>query len=93
MVQTTSQIAWIAGFSSTGSERRDRDLVTLSGRNNSDSAFLERVIVAGSVPQVVPMAQNNGVTKVRGFILQATYRVVPRPNGQRVPVVDRYGQL
>jgi DNA polymerase-2 len=93
MVQTTSQIAWIAGFSSTGSERRDRDLVTLSGRNNSDSAFLERVIVAGSVPQVVPMAQNNGVTKVRGFILQATYRVVPRPNGQRVPVVYLYGQL
>jgi DNA polymerase-2 len=29
----------------------------------------------------------------RGFILQASYRVVARPNGQRVPVVHLYGRL
>lgn len=39
------------------------------------------------------MAQNSRVTKVRGFILQASYRVVSRPNGQRVPVVHLYGRL
>ncbi len=29
----------------------------------------------------------------RGFILQATYRVVSRPDGLRVPVVYIYGRL
>jgi DNA polymerase-2 len=38
------------------------------------------------------MAQNSWVTKVRGFVLQASYRVVSRPNGQRVPVVHIYGR-
>jgi len=31
--------------------------------------------------------------RVRGFILQASYRVVARENGQRVPVVHIYGRL
>ena len=31
--------------------------------------------------------------KFRGFILQASYRVVDRPNGQRVPVIHLYGRL
>ncbi len=39
------------------------------------------------------MGQNSWVTKVRGFVLQASYRVVSRPNGQRVPVVHIYGRL
>jgi DNA polymerase-2 len=39
------------------------------------------------------MAQNSWVTKVRGFVLQASYRVVSRPNGRRVPVVHIYGRL
>jgi DNA polymerase-2 len=39
------------------------------------------------------MAQNSRVTKVRGFILQASYRIVSRPGGQRVPVVHIYGRL
>jgi DNA polymerase-2 len=33
------------------------------------------------------------VTKVRGFILQASYRVVSRSNGQRIPVIHIYGRL
>jgi DNA polymerase II len=33
------------------------------------------------------------VPKFRGFILQASYRVVDRPNGQRVPVIHIYGRL
>ncbi|BAU49353.1 DNA polymerase II [Sulfurifustis variabilis] len=31
--------------------------------------------------------------KVRGFILQASYRVVTEPDGRRVPVVHLYGRL
>ncbi len=38
-------------------------------------------------------AQNGGVTQFRGFILQSSYRVVSRPNGQRVPVIHLYGRL
>lgn len=33
------------------------------------------------------------MTKIRGFILQASYRVVSRPHGQRIPVVHIYGRL
>ena len=33
------------------------------------------------------------MTRVRGFILQASYRVVSRPGGQRIPVVHIYGRL
>jgi DNA polymerase-2 len=33
------------------------------------------------------------VTQLRGFILQASYRVVSRSNGQRVPVIHIYGRL
>jgi DNA polymerase-2 len=33
------------------------------------------------------------VTPFRGFILQSSYRVVSRPNGQRVPVIHIYGRL
>jgi DNA polymerase-2 len=32
------------------------------------------------------------VTQLRGFILQASYRVVSRSNGQRVPVIHLYGR-
>jgi DNA polymerase-2 len=32
-------------------------------------------------------------THPRGFILQASYRVVSQPNGERVPVVHLYGRL
>jgi len=39
------------------------------------------------------MAQNTVVTKFRGFILQASYRVIARPSGRRVPVVHIYGRL
>jgi DNA polymerase-2 len=39
------------------------------------------------------LAQNARVTSTRGFILQASYRVVPRPGGGRVPVVHLYGRL
>ena len=37
--------------------------------------------------------QNSPVTQFRGFILQASYRVVPRSHGQRTPVVHLYGIL
>jgi DNA polymerase II len=37
--------------------------------------------------------QNARVTKARGFILQASYRVVNQPDGRRVPVVHLYGRL
>jgi DNA polymerase-2 len=33
------------------------------------------------------------VIRLRGFILQASYRVVFRPNGKRIPVVHIYGRL
>ena len=33
------------------------------------------------------------MTQFRGFILQASYRVIARPHGQRVPVVHLYGCL
>ncbi len=33
------------------------------------------------------------VTTIRGFILQASYRIVPRPGGGRAPVVHLYGRL
>lgn len=38
------------------------------------------------------MPQNARMT-ARGFILQASYRVVSGPNGQRIPVVHIYGRL
>ncbi|MHB8722357.1 MAG: DNA polymerase II [Steroidobacteraceae bacterium] len=37
--------------------------------------------------------QNSAVTQHRGFILQASYRVVSRSHGQRVPVIHIYGIL
>src|SRR6202142_245630 len=45
-----------------------------------------------SLPQAAPMAQNGRVT-VRGFILQASYRVVSGRGGQRIPVVQLFGRL
>jgi DNA polymerase II len=39
------------------------------------------------------MAQNDGPMRARGFILQASYRVVSEPDGTRVPVVHVYGRL
>jgi DNA polymerase-2 len=33
------------------------------------------------------------VKKVRGFILQASYRILPRPGGERIPVIHIYGRL
>jgi DNA polymerase-2 len=39
------------------------------------------------------MEQNGPVTRFRGFILQASYRVVMQDNGRRVPVVHLYGRL
>jgi len=44
-------------------------------------------------PAVPKPVQNSAVTPVRGFILQASYRVASRPHGQRVPVVHLYGRL
>ena len=41
-MQITSQIAWIAGLSSMAGGRRDRRLLAPDGRNNSESALLER---------------------------------------------------
>jgi DNA polymerase-2 len=39
------------------------------------------------------LTQNDRMTKARGFILQASYRVVSGPNGQRRPVVHIHGRL
>jgi DNA polymerase II len=33
------------------------------------------------------------VTSARGFILQASYRIAPQPDGRRRPIVQIYGQL
>src|SRR5689334_6537237 len=38
-------------------------------------------------------AYHSGVTVVRGFILQASYRVASRPGGARAPVIHLYGRL
>jgi DNA polymerase-2 len=39
------------------------------------------------------LTQNDRMTKARGFILQASYRVASGPNGQRGPVVHIHGRL
>lgn len=39
------------------------------------------------------LEHNSPVTKLRGFILQASYRVVSGPAGTRVPVIHIYGRL
>jgi DNA polymerase-2 len=39
------------------------------------------------------LAQNTPVTKLRGFILQASYRVSSGAAGTRVPVIHLYGRL
>lgn len=39
------------------------------------------------------LAHNSRVTKLRGFILQASYRVVSGPAGTRIPVIHIYGRL
>lgn len=39
------------------------------------------------------LAHNSPVTKLRGFILQASYRVVSGPGRPRVPVIHVYGRL
>jgi DNA polymerase-2 len=44
-------------------------------------------------PPASSRAQNTGMSKFRGFILQASYRIMLRPGGRRVPVVHIYGQL
>jgi DNA polymerase-2 len=43
--------------------------------------------------QFCALGHNARMTPVRGFILQASYRVVTVGNGRRVPVVYLYGQL
>src|SRR5258708_10778591 len=39
------------------------------------------------------ISTNDRMTKARGFILQASYRVVSGPNGERRPVVHIHGRL
>ncbi len=39
------------------------------------------------------MAQNSRVTTVRGFILQASYRVVSGSGGRRIPLIQLFGRL
>jgi DNA polymerase-2 len=39
------------------------------------------------------MTQNERMTSARGFILQASYRVVSKPSGRRRPVVHVHGRL
>jgi len=56
------------------------------------------VRVGGSSPATAlaaagRLAQNTPVTKLRGFILQASYRVCPGAAGTRVPVIHLYGRL
>src|SRR3984893_355917 len=74
--------------------RRDGDLWGFRGRNNSANVLLDRAMREDfSTPKFAPSAQNGGVAQLRGFILQSSYRVVSRPNGQRVPVIHIYGRL
>ncbi|HEY2591908.1 MAG TPA: DNA polymerase II [Steroidobacteraceae bacterium] len=40
-----------------------------------------------------PLRHNGRVTNARGFILQSTYRLMPRGSGRRAPVVHLYGRL
>jgi len=53
----------------------------------------ERMPLLQRVPQAPPSAQNTVMTRARGFILQASYRVVSRSDGRRIPVVYLYGRL
>ena len=46
-----------------------------------------------SLAGAVKLTQNDRMTKARGFILQASYRVVSGPNGQRRPAVHIHGRL
>jgi len=74
--------------------RRDGDLWGFRGRNNSANDFLDRAMREDfSTPKFAPNAQNGGVATLRGFVLQSSYRVVSRPNGQRIPVIHIYGRL
>ncbi|MDY0066462.1 MAG: DNA polymerase II [Steroidobacteraceae bacterium] len=45
------------------------------------------------VPFVRAFAHNERMVKARGFILQASYRVIVEPDGSRIPVVHLYGRL
>jgi DNA polymerase-2 len=40
-----------------------------------------------------PFPHNSIVMHARGFILQASYRIVTESNGQRIPVIHLYGRL
>jgi DNA polymerase II len=74
--------------------RREGDLWGFRGRNNSANLFVFRAMREDfSTPKIAPNAQNGGVAKLRGFILQSSYRVVSRPDGQRIPVIHIYGRL
>src|SRR5882724_1786720 len=74
--------------------RRDGDLWGFRGRNKSANTFVDRTIGEYfSTPKIAPSAQNDQVAQLRGFILQSSYRVVSRPDGQRVPVIHVYGRL
>src|SRR5882724_5574441 len=74
--------------------RRDGDLWGFRGRNKSANTFVDRTIGEDfSTPKIAPSAQNTQVVQLRGFILQSSYRVVSRPNGQRIPVIHLYGRL
>src|SRR5882757_1454129 len=73
--------------------RRDGDLWGFRGRNNSANTFVDRTMGEDfSTPKIAPSAQNAQVVQLRGFILQSSYRVVSRPNGQRIPVIHLYGR-
>jgi DNA polymerase-2 len=80
---------------------RDGDLLGFRARNSSANVFVDRTMrVDFTIPKFVPGilrpppgVQNARVTQLRGFILQSSYRVVSRPNGQRIPVIHIYGRL
>ncbi len=48
---------------------------------------------SAAVDRATRVGDNRRVNTVRGFILQASYRVVPTPGGERVPVTHIYGRL
>jgi DNA polymerase-2 len=52
-----------------------------------------RSLPGSPVARLSVLAQNARMTKARGFILQASYRVVSESNGRRIPVVHLYGRL
>src|SRR5262249_21305967 len=63
-----------------------------AGRQDTDHSAAHAMLRVRA-PGATSIPRSRALTRTRGVILQASYRVVTQPGGRRAPVVHLYGRL